>query len=378
MKYIAFYDVPEIKEENRYVNAAARGVIEYMIDIFSSISSVEVISPGRTLHEKGVFHGKTIRISDRASLKLPFTFGVNTKAGRIISLMWSQIWLFFYLFFNTKRGEKVVFYHSLSLMLMISILKSIKGIKPILEFREIYSDINKVSKRLTKREHKYFQCAYAFIFPSDAIRNILGVKDKPYVLAPGAYFVHDYGEQKYKDNDNRIHAVYAGNLRKDKGGAYLAVDAAEYLSDDYCIHILSGSSTPDSIAELQKEIKKVSINTGCQIVFEGAMYGEEFYRFLNRCDIGLATQNDGDFSNTSFPSKILTYLGCGLEVVAPPIDAVRFSPVGGLVSEYERFEPQDVAKAIINCSQIGCPSDSFQSIKELDLKLKESIRIIVL
>ena len=66
MKYIAFYDVPEINAEKRYVNAAARGVIEYMIDVFSSITTVEVLSPGRTLHKKGVFHGKTVRISENA------------------------------------------------------------------------------------------------------------------------------------------------------------------------------------------------------------------------------------------------------------------------------------------------------------------------
>ena len=54
MKYIAFYDVPEIRNENRYVNAAARGVIEYMIKMFSEIEPVEVISPGRTLSSKGV------------------------------------------------------------------------------------------------------------------------------------------------------------------------------------------------------------------------------------------------------------------------------------------------------------------------------------
>ncbi|MBQ9247070.1 MAG: hypothetical protein IJ171_00615, partial [Ruminococcus sp.] len=110
MKYIAFYDVPEIRNENRYVNAAARGVIEYMIKMFSEIEPVEVISPGRTLSSKGVYRGKKIKISDCAVIKFPFTFGVKTKIGRILSLLLTQIWLFSYLFFHTKRGEKVVFY----------------------------------------------------------------------------------------------------------------------------------------------------------------------------------------------------------------------------------------------------------------------------
>ena len=345
MKYIAFYDVPEIRNENRYVNAAARGVIEYMIKMFSEIEPVEVISPGRTLSSKGVYRGKKIKISDCAVIKFPFTFGVKTKIGRILSLLLTQIWLFSYLFFHTKRGEKVVFYHSLSLMSIISMLCKIKGIQPILEFREIYSDINKVSKRLTKKEHTYYHCAYGFIFPSNAIRKILGVIDKPYVLAPGSYSVHRFNGEKF--HDGKIHCVYAGNLRRDKGGAYLATAAAEYVSEKYVIHILCGSYSEKAIAEYQKEIDKVSQKTKCRIVFEGGKFGEEFYRFLNKCDIGLATQNNGDFSNTSFPSKILTYLGCGLPVIAPPIDAVRFSPVSDLVTEYKDFEPVIVAEAII-------------------------------
>lgn len=345
MKYIAFYDVPEIKSENRYVNAAARGVIEYMIEVFSSIEPVEVLSPGRTLNHNGIYHKKNVKVSDDVTIKFPFTFGVKTKIGRFFSLLWTQTWLFSYLFFHTKRGEKVVFYHSLSLMTIITVLKWIKGIQPILEFREIYSDINKVSKRLTEKEHTYYQCAYGFIFPSDAIRIILKVNDKPYVLAPGSYDVHRIIEQKL--SDGKIHCVYAGNLRKDKGGAYLAVDAAEYLSDEYIVHVLSGSYSENALDKFQKEIDIVSQKTNCKIIFEGGKFGEEFYSFLNKCHIGLATQDNGDFSNTSFPSKILTYLGCGLQVIAPPIDAVRLSPVSNLVTEYKDFDPAIVAEAII-------------------------------
>ena len=373
MKYIAFFDVPEIKSENRYVNAAARGVIEYMIKVFSSIESVEVLSPGRTLNHNGIYHKKTVNVSENVTIRFPFTFGVKSKIGRLLSLLWTQAWLFSYLFFHTKRGEKVVFYHSLSLMTIISVLCKIKGIQPILEFREIYSDINKVSKRLTRKEHTYYQCAYGYIFPSDAIRRILGVNDKPYVLAPGSYSVHRVTQEEF--HDGKIHCVYAGNLRKDKGGAYLAADAAEYLSDQYIIHILSGSYSEKAIEEFQKEIEKISQKTKCRILFEGGKYGEEFFAFLNKCDIGLATQNDGDFSNTSFPSKILTYLGCGLCVIAPPIDAVRLSPISNLVTEYKDFDPTIVAEAIIGIDSKG--NDTRLELEKLHYDLVSSVKTMI-
>ena len=143
MKYVAFYDSMDFADENRYVNAAARGVIEYMFHAFSTIDRVEVISPSRTVNTKGVYKGRRINICDNVSLRLPFTFGVKTRLGRYLAMFWTQLWLFFLLLFTTKRGEKVVFYHSLSIMSTISLLVKIKGIKPILEFREIYSDIRR-------------------------------------------------------------------------------------------------------------------------------------------------------------------------------------------------------------------------------------------
>lgn len=374
MKYIAFYDTPDLKNENRYVNAAARGVIEYMIDVLSSIEKVEVISPGRTLNTNGVYKSKEIQLSDHAVLKVPFSFGVKRKIGRLISLAWMQIWLFVYLFFHTHKGEKVVFYHSLSLMKMIYILKKIKGIKPVLEFREIYSDINQVSKKLTKREHNYYKCAYAFIFPSEAIKNHLDIGNKPYVLAPGSYLTHKYEHSDFRDK--KIHLVYAGNLRKDKGGAYLAADAAKHLPENYILHILSGSYSEKALEDFKVKMNEVSDTSRCKIVFEGAKYGEEFYRFLNTCDIGLATQNDGDFSNTSFPSKILTYMGCGLKVVAPPIDAVKLSPVGDLVSYYPSFDPKDVADAIKESASKKEP-DIQNKIEILDEELKKRLKEIL-
>lgn len=374
MKYIAFYDVPEIKNENRYVNAAARGVIAYMIEALSFVEDVEVISPGRTLNQSGRYPSRRIPLSEKAVLNIPFSFGVRTKLGRLLSLLWTQVWLFSYLFRHTKRGEKVVFYHSLSLMKIISLLAKIKRIQPILEFREIYSDINPVSKRLTKREHSYYKCAYAFIFPSKSLRDRLDIPNaKPCLYAPGSYLVNDFSEQSFEDG--KIHAVYAGNLRKDKGGAYLAVEAAPFLSKDYIIHILSGSADDGEIVAIERAIKQVNMKHGCKVVFDGAKFGEEFYSFLNRCLIGLATQNDGDFSNTSFPSKILTYLGCGLKVVAPPIEAVELSPVGDMVSYYTRFSPECVATTIEDCAKRADISVK-DRISELDKQLKHDLKAI--
>ena len=375
MKYIAFYDSEDFKSENRYVNAAAREVVEYMFDVFSTIDNIEIISPSRTLNTKGVYKGRRVKLSDKVTLRLPFTFGTRTKIGRYASMLWIQMWLFFVLLFGTQRGERVVFYHSLSIMGTISLLAKIKGIEPILEFREIYSDIDDVSKKVRKIEHSFYKCAYAFIFPSEAIKNSMDIGNTPYVLAPGSYFTHGYAKDNF--GDRKVHAVYGGNLRRDKGGAYLAIDAAQYLPDNYVVHLLSGGYSDAEFDAIDKEIKAVNQVSRAKVVFEGSKFGDEYYRFLSKCDIGLATQKNGDFSNTSFPSKILTYLGCGLKVVSPPIDAVKLSPASGFVYTYEEFDGKSIAEAVVKAYS-STSIDIIEEVKKLDTELKETVSELII
>ena len=49
-------------------------------------------------------------------------------------------------------------------------------------------------------------------------------------------------------------------------------------------------------------------------------------KFIQKCQIGLCTQNiDAAFNTTSFPSKILSYMSNGLEVVGVNIAAIKNS-----------------------------------------------------
>ena len=200
------------------------------------------------------------------------------------------------------------------------------------------------------------------------------IGDTPYVLAPGSYFTHEYEETDF--SDDKFHIVYGGNLRKDKGGAYLAIEAAKYLSDRYVVHSLSGSYSDYELKDIMDEISNVQNQTGASIIFEGSKFGDEYFEFLTKCDIGLATQHNGDFSNTSFPSKILTYLGCGLKVVSTPIDAVRLSPVSDFVFSYKESEGKSIADCIIRAVELD-DIDVVDMLKVLDGTLKNEIRTLM-
>lgn len=372
MKYIANYDTPEFKEEHRSINLAASNVMEYIANVLSTIEKVEIISPSRTLSEKGILKSRKVNISDDISLKLPFTFGVKSKIGRMFSILWIQTWLLWFLLFKCKRHESIVVYHSAAIMHVVKLAKRLKNFHLVLEIREIYSDINdNISKTV---ERNYFQIADKYIFATQLLNDKINLSDKPYVIAPGIYESKMLKHQN-KWNDGKIHLVYAGNFRRAKGGAIASILIAEHLTPEYVIHIL-GSGDDNSISEIKNLINVQNKKNKGKVAYDGLLYGDEFNAFLHKCDIGLSTQDpSGTFNESSFPSKILTYLGNGLEVVSANIPAVSESPVGKYVYYYSKHEPAVIAETIKGIGTIKNRSDVLNKLND---KLREDLHKLLM
>ena len=183
-----------------------------------------------------------------------------------------------------------------------------------------------------------------YIFPTELLNKKINVFGLPYVIIHGAYNAEKNCVEKF--NDHMIHCVYAGTFDRKKGGVSTAVEAALYLNDKYHIHILGfGDKNEENL--LLSQISDISTKTDCKITFEGLKTGEDYKRFIQKCDIGLSTQNpDAPFNDTSFPSKILSYMSNGLRVVTVRIPAIESSGIGNDVYYYEKQQPQDVADAI--------------------------------
>lgn len=61
----------------------------------------------------------------------------------------------------------------------------------------------------------------------------------------------------------------------------------------------------------------------------------------------MSTQNpNAKFNDTSFPSKILSYMANGLRVVSIRIPAIEKSAVGKFMYYYDEQTPENIAKAI--------------------------------
>lgn len=346
MKYVAFYDTIDYLHENRSFGFSSVNVVEYMAEaLCDAVGEVEIISPTRTLNEKGFFRGRKTLVRKSIQLVQPPTFGVKTHFGRFFSLLFTQIWLLFYLLKNTKRGEQVVAYHSISTVETLKIAKKIKKLELVLEIREIYTDLNETTDNKKKRELNYFKAGDKYIFPTELLNEKINTENKPYVVATGIYKAEKTLVNKY--DDGKIHLVYAGTFNPEKGGALVSINMALYLNENYHLHILGKDST-EIMNIVLNAINEVDRKSSATVTYDGVLRGDEFNQFLQRCHIGLSTQNPvGEYNDSSFPSKILTYLANGLDVLSIKIPAVTSSPIGRYLYYYDLNDSKNIANAVM-------------------------------
>ena len=271
---------------------------------------------------------------------------------------------------NINDGDTLLVYHSLLYMNIIKKILKRKKITLILQVCEIYSDVME-NDSLRKKEILYCKCADRFIFQSEQLNSLINIENKPYAILHGTYKV----EEKFGSvsDDGIIHCVYAGTLDVRKGGAIAAASAAEFLPSNYHIHIL-GFGSDERIKETCKIIDDIQQKSKCKVSYDGCLQGDEYKSFIQRCQIGLSTQNPyAAFNSTSFPSKILVYLINGLKVVTADIEAVRNSSVGEHLYYYQEQDPKRIADAIVSAAN-DSDCDSKKLISTIDTDFKNRLR----
>ena len=148
------------------------------------------------------------------------------------------------------------------------------------------------------------------------------------------------------------------------------------LDGGYHIHIL-GFGNEQDISEINSTINAVSSKTACMVSYDGCLSGEEYEKFIQRCHIGLSTQNpQADFNDTSFPSKIFTYMANGLQVVSADIPVVRTSAVNEYMNYYSEQTPQGIANAIKSVPDLS-EFDPREVINKLNSDFKNDIMTVI-
>lgn len=372
MKYISYYDIEKYACENRKYTLSAKNKIDYIVEAINKTGKrVDMISVAGT-QDKKCYKGRKDELSF-GTLKCFPTISAANSVLRIFNIFLMQIFLFFYLLKHAKKDENILVYHSVGYGNAIAWAKKIKRFKIILEVEEVYQDVKSLGKKFDKREYRDFGIADKYIFPTELLNEKINKENKPYCVIHGTYKVEE--DRKEAFDDNKIHVVYAGTFDPRKGGVTAAA-AAEFLPENYHIHILGFGSEKEK-NEIKKKIKETNKFSKAEVTFDGLLAGEEYIRFIQKCQIGLSTQNpNADFNATSYPSKILSYMSNGLRVVSIKIPAIESSAVGKDLYYYEKQTPEEIAKAIMSVD-LNDSYDGRKIIMELDKKFTLDIGLLI-
>lgn len=368
IKYIAYYDTTD--NDGRKTVPSAITKIEYIIGCLSVCGYKTDIISASLRSNIGYCRGSAAQINNDVKLiKLPAFYWGN-KFQKVIAYVWQRVALFVYLMFNLKRLDIVIVYHSPALMSIIRLLKRIKRFDFVLEAEEFYNDVISSSKRAKTRENKYILSADKYIFPTYLMNDKFNPCSKPSVTVHGTY-----GAEKDRNvsfGDDKIHVVYAGTFDPRKGGA-VAAAAAEWLPEKYHVHILGFGSSADT-ENIKNTVADINSKSKAEVSYDGCLSGEEYIQFLQKCHIGLSTQNpDAAFNATSFPSKILSYMSNGLRVVTIRIPAIEKSDIGEYVYYYDKQTPEEIAKAIIGI-KLDDGYDGRKRIEELNVRFCNELK----
>lgn len=341
--YVGFYDTSDNFAEARTSHLPATNKMDYICRAINATGrDVLIVSPSRTSNRR-TYPGRVSVLAGGVSLRLFRTLPWGNRIQRAVSIVAGHTLLFLFLVCNTRKHEPIIVYHSLSLMRAVLLAKRIRGFKMLLEVEEVYQHVVEVSPSTARDESAAFRLADAYMFSTELLNGSINTGLKPYVVIYGTYQVEP--DRGVRRSDGRVHVVYAGIIGSQKGAA-LAASTAAHLDGGYHVHI-AGFGDEREIQGLKDQIARIGPVTECGLTYDGLFKGSDFLDFLQACDIGLSTQMPGArFNDTSFPSKILTYLANGLAVVSVRIRAVEQSRVASDIIFYDGDEPEAVAGAI--------------------------------
>lgn len=374
--YIGAYSGDEERLRRKHIrqNPAGTAKMDYILYALNQIGKTVTLVAVAPSKDSGFCHQESIAVSEREqhtylASAVCRIFGKNIIRGELSSFFLER-----YLLENVTAEDTVIVYHSLLYKKAVVRAWKKQKFRLLLEVEELYQDVIKFSESRIQLENELVNAADGYLLSTNLLKKRINKAEKPSIVVNGNYRMEAMRGCHF--DDNKIHCVYAGTLDLTKGGAAAAAAAAAELPREYHIHIL-GFGTEKELAALQQIIEQTRKKGCCALTYDGVLHGEEFIRFLQKCQIGLCTQiPDAAYAATSFPSKILTYLVNGLKVVSSRHPVVEQSEIGKIMFFYDEQTPKAIARAVEKAAKAKARQSS-EKLDELDKQFQKELNILL-
>lgn len=376
--YIGFYS-KNTNPNDFLVFPATNTKMDYIISAIKSADyRVTIFALGECKVKKIKFYKKkTEIIDDFEKIIYVSTFGSSSIIIKFFSRLWLLIQLFFFLSFKVKKGSKVLYYHTYATIIAVRLSKLFNNYKLIFEVEEIFQAAWRGTNEKIKEEINYLQKGDAFILVNDIMASKCGFENKPFAVCYGDYRITKINKQANYKINNPINIVYAGVLGGENSDVYLSIRAVELLPKNYKLHIL-GYGSQNHVNNMINIVNQINKKVGySKISYHGKLSGKEYFDFLADCQIGLSTRVLEDkYSDYTFPSKVLVYIGNNLTTVSSQISCIMKSKVRDSIWFYKSSTPESVAEVIIDIGTDNLNKSNQNILLELDYDFVTSIKYI--
>lgn len=374
--YLGHYDLLRNGKQERVYSLAGARKIDFVCDELVQLGfDVNLVSAAYSnLNGHGKVSGTTERIRDGITLILAPSNKATNKLERIKRVLGARLWLFCYLLRNCKKDDCVVVYHNYADALAIVLAQKIKGFKLILQIEEQYSRVWKLSPFQKWKENLLLEYGKEdALVVSELLAEKLNITNP--IVSYGNYRVYE-GQIPTKRTSGNIVLVFTGMIETVRNGAFLSIECMKYLPSDYTLY-LSGPVSKGTEEQFYTSINNVNRECGREAcVYMGMLGDAEYENLLLSADIALNPQREGSFGDFVFPSKILTYMSYGLQVVSTKGRSIVKSDLAGCIAFAEDFTAESVANTILRVA--NSPLTDYRDVLnklEMDFRRKLKHRI---
>lgn len=346
--YVGYYSGLE-NPNNFHEFPSSNSKMDYIISVIRRLNfNLTIFSLGFPKKKSRLFKKKkTISLDQKTHFVFVSTISLSLSFLSFISKIWLYFQVIYLLLFRIKKGDVVLVYHSFLLNKVVNFCRMFSKFKLIYEVEEIYQAAWQNSNEKIEGEIKSLKNADGYILVNDIMLEKFQLDNKPSVVCYGSY-LQNKSNERIVDNKviNLVYAGFIGGLGSD---VMLALDTIDLLPDGYFLNVL-GYGDMVNIKTMNSKIEKINDLKGKEKVkYFGCLTGDEYDLFLSKCQIGLSTRVLIDeYSDYTFPSKVLVYLCNNLIPVSSKINCISKSKIKESVVFYESNNPESVANSIIN------------------------------